>query len=106
MNTNYIIRRTHRWLGVLIGVQFLAWTAVTFDDTRHSTAYVATETGALQKMRNTPWRRFDFLWMLHTMDYQGRDNIGNWVLRVFSVFGLLTVLSVFLLFFVSSKHKV
>jgi uncharacterized iron-regulated membrane protein len=76
--------------------------AITF---RHpaTTVYVATELGTVQKFRNNAWRVFDFLWMLHTMDYQSRDNIGNWLLRVFSIFGLLTIVSGFVLFGVSSK---
>lgn len=77
--------------------------AVTFDDPRGTTVYVATELGTVQKFRNQPWRRFDFFWMLHTMDYQGRDNIGNWLLRCFSILGLATVLSGLVLFFISRK---
>lgn len=77
--------------------------AIAFDDDRHTTVYVASELGTIQKFRNRPWRRFDFLWMLHTMDFSSRDNIGNWLLRAFSVFGLATVCSGFLLFFVSRK---
>jgi uncharacterized iron-regulated membrane protein len=65
--------------------------------------YVASELGTVQKFRNKPWRIFDFLWMLHTMDYEGRDNFGNLLLRAFSIFGLITVLSGFVLFFVSSR---
>lgn len=79
--------------------------AVTFDDPRGTTVYVATELGTVQKHRNRPWRRFDFLWMLHTMDYTGRDNITNWLLRIFSVFGLATVTSGFVLFFISRKKQ-
>jgi uncharacterized iron-regulated membrane protein len=41
--------------------------------------------------------------MTHTMDYQGRDNFNTIVLRVFSLLGLLTVLSGFVLWFTSSK---
>jgi hypothetical protein len=41
--------------------------------------------------------------MGHTMDYKSRDNINNWLLRIFSGFGLITVLSGFVLFFVSGK---
>ena len=67
------------------------------------TIYVAAETGTYQTIRHNQWRAFDFLWMLHTMDYEGRDNFGNIALRAFSVFGLLTVCSGFLLFFVSSS---
>jgi len=65
--------------------------------------YVASELGTVQKFRNNKWRLFDFLWMLHTMDYQGRDNFGNILLRIFSIFGLVTVTSGFALFFVSAK---
>lgn len=79
--------------------------AFAFDDDRHTTVYVATALGTAQKFRNRPWRRFDFLWMLHTMDFQGRDHIGNWLLRAFSVFGLVTVCSGFALFWVSKKKK-
>jgi uncharacterized iron-regulated membrane protein len=77
--------------------------AITFEHPTNTTVYVATELGTVQKFRNNKWRVFDFLWMMHTMDYEGRDNFGNLLLRVFSVFGLITVLSGFLLFIISSK---
>jgi hypothetical protein len=79
--------------------------AMAFDDARNSVVYVSADLGTVQKIRNTPWRGFDFLWMLHTMDYSSRDNITNWLLRVFSIFGLLTVASGFVLFFVSRKRR-
>ena len=65
-------------------------------------AYVAIENGAFQTVRHRDWRWFDFLWMTHTMDYQGRDNFNTIVLRVFSLLGLITVLSGFLLWYTSS----
>jgi len=65
-------------------------------------AYVAIKNGAFQTVRHRDWRWFDFLWMTHTMDYQGRDNFNTIVLRAFSVLGLITVLSGFLLWFISS----
>jgi uncharacterized iron-regulated membrane protein len=68
----------------------------------NSTVYVSAELGTFQAIRHNQWRVFDFLWMLHTMDYQGRDNFGNILLKAFSVFGLFTVLSGFALYFVSS----
>lgn len=79
--------------------------AVSFDDERRTTIYIATELGTVQKIRNRPWRRFDFLWMLHTMDYLSRDNITNWLLRAFSIFGLTTVASGFILFFATQKRR-
>ncbi len=78
--------------------------AVTFEQPMSTTVYVATEMGIVTKYRNDKWRIFDFLWMLHTMDYQSRDNIGNWLLRAFSVLGLFTIASGFTLFIVSSKR--
>ncbi|MBK8426186.1 MAG: hypothetical protein IPL27_09570 [Lewinellaceae bacterium] len=36
------------------------------------------------KIPHEKWRWFDWLWMLLVMDY-GRDHIGNWLLRAFSV---------------------
>ena len=79
--------------------------AVTFAKPTETTVYVSTEMGVVTKYRNTKWRIFDFLWMLHTMDYESRDEIGNWLLRAFSIFGLLTICSGFILFFISSKTK-
>jgi uncharacterized iron-regulated membrane protein len=78
-----------------------AW-AVTFDSSDDLTVYVAAENGQIASFRTNEWRIFDFLWMLHTMDYKERDNINNYMLRVFSVFGIVTILSGFLLFFASS----
>ena len=77
--------------------------AITFSHPTNTTVYVASELGTVQKFRNSKWRIFDFLWMLHTMDYQSRDNISNWLLRAFSIFGLFTIISGFTLFFISQK---
>lgn len=65
-------------------------------------AYVALNNGAFQTVRHRNWRWFDFLWMTHTMDYEGRDDFNTIVLRSFSLMGLITVLSGFLLWFTSS----
>ena len=65
-------------------------------------AYISIKDGSFQTVRHRSWRWFDFLWMTHTMDYQGRDNINTLTLRIFSLLGLITVLSGFLLWFTSS----
>jgi uncharacterized iron-regulated membrane protein len=77
--------------------------AITFDQPANTTVYVSAELGNVQSFRNNQWRIFDFLWMLHVMDFENRDNINNWLLRAFSVFGLITLLSGFTLFFITSK---
>ena len=66
------------------------------------TAYISYADGGFQTVRHRDWRWFDFLWMTHTMDYQSRDNFNTTLLRVFSLLGLITVLSGFVLFVVSS----
>jgi len=66
-------------------------------------AYVDAKSGDFQRVRHRQWRWFDFLWMTHTMDYQGRDNFNTLLLRAFSLFGLITVLSGFALAFVTSS---
>ncbi len=78
-----------------------AW-AVEFDHKSKATFYFDAKTGAVNAVRTKSWRIFDWLWMTHIMDYKERDNINNYMLRAFSIFGLLTVLSGFTLFFVSS----
>lgn len=77
--------------------------AVTFEYPLETTVYVASELGTVQKFRNNKWRVFDFLYMMHTMDYESRDNFNNLLLRIFSLFGVITVISGFTLYFISSK---
>ena len=54
--------------------------------------------------RNDRWRWFDRFWMLHVMDYEGRDNFNSLLLQVVSGLGLVTVLSGFALFAVTSPR--
>lgn len=75
---------------------------ISYETAENVKAYVAVENGAFQTVRHRDWRWFDFLWMTHTMDYQGRDNFNTTLLRAFSLLGLVTVLSGFTLWFVSS----
>lgn len=75
---------------------------ISYETPQNLKAYVAVENGAFQTVRHREWRWFDFLWMTHTMDYQGRDNFNTIVLRAFSLLGLITVLSGFLLWYTSS----
>jgi hypothetical protein len=81
-----------------------AW-AIHFDQDDDLTAYVTAVDGRFQKVRHNGWRLFDFLWMSHTMDYQSRDDFNNWLLRAFSAFGLLTVISGFTLFFMTTNRS-
>lgn len=64
-----------------------------FDDLTGTSLYFAPVTGDLLGKRHDLWRAFDWLWMLHIMDYDTRENINNLLLRVASALGLLFALS-------------
>jgi uncharacterized iron-regulated membrane protein len=78
----------YRGGGRLVGIQYLAvstletreagatWQA-TFDDPDGTSLYFSAADGALVATRSDTWRMFDFFWMLHTMDYVGRDDFNN-----------------------------
>ena len=75
---------------------------ISYESPKEVKAYVSIEDGAFQTVRYRDWRWFDFLWMTHTMDYEGRDDFNTLLLRGFSLMGLITVLSGFILFYLSS----
>ena len=64
-----------------------------FDGWNKPTLYLSPATGQLVTRRHELWRIFDFLWMLHIMDYETRDNVNNWLLRGFTLLAFTTVLS-------------
>ena len=55
-----------------------------FDGWNKPTLYFSAQTGELLSRRHELWRVFDFVWMLHIMDYDTRDNVNNTLLRVFT----------------------
>jgi len=75
---------------------------ISYNSDNNLRAYVGALTGNFNTVRHRDWRWFDFLWMTHTMDYEGRDDFNNIVLRIFSLLGLITVVSGFLLWYISS----
>ena len=75
---------------------------ISYESDENLKAYISIKNAKFQTVRHRDWRWFDFLWMTHTMDYEGRDDFNNIVLRIFSLLGLITVMSGFSLWFVSS----
>ena len=69
-----------------------AWRVV-LDDVDHTHIYVDANSGRITARRNDAWRRFDFFWMLHTMDYRGRDDFNSILLTVFAALGMSAVIS-------------
>ena len=78
---------------------------VALDDARDTRLYLSPVTGEIIKRRNRYWRIFDFLWMLHIMDYQERTNFNNNLLRFMSIMGLITVASGYALWATSRRHR-
>lgn len=66
---------------------------VIYDDRAKTRLYISPDTGALINVRTRLWRVFDFMWMLHIMDYKDRDNINLWWLKLISFCALLFALS-------------
>ena len=56
-------------------------------------------------IRSNQWRIWDFMWGIHIMDWNERDNIGNVFLKIFSILALLSALSGIYLFFSSNKKQ-
>jgi hypothetical protein len=69
-----------------------AW-RLDLDDTDNTHIYVDASTTRITARRNDAWRRFDFFWMLHTMDYSSRDDFNTRWLILFASLGLFSVLS-------------
>lgn len=83
--------------------QLLPAYVVSYKNYGNLKAYISARDGSFRSVRHRDWRWFDFLWMTHTMDYEGRDDFNNIILRSFSLLGLITVLSGFLLWYISSS---
>lgn len=67
--------------------------AVQFDDFGHTTFYVAPSSGNIVARRHTLWRIFDFVWMLHIMDYKARVDVHNPLLQTAIIVAILMALS-------------
>lgn len=78
---------------------------VDFDDWLETSLYVHPDTGALVTRRHRFWRWFDFLWMLHILDFDTRTDMNNGLLRATTIMGLVTVLSGGWLLYFSFRRK-
>jgi len=78
---------------------------VEFDHWNKPTLYFSPTTGELVTRRHELWRFFDFVWMMHIMDYETRENINNPLLRTFTWGALLMALSGIWLLFYSFHRK-
>ena len=64
--------------------------------------YIDPYSAKIVAIRSNQWRIWDFMWGLHIMDWNERDDIGNVFLKIFSILALLSAISGIYLFFRSS----
>ena len=69
-----------------------AW-RVTLRDGKGTAVWIDARTGDVTARRNDLWRRYDFLWSLHIMDYRGRERFHHPLLVATAIAGLSVVAS-------------
>lgn len=74
-------------------------------DTFATSLYISAEDGRVLERRNDTWRLFDFFWMLHTMDYRGRDDFNNPLVVTVGFASLWLVLSGIILLARMFRHR-
>lgn len=79
---------------------------IDFDDRFATSFYIDPYSGKLATRRHQYWRIFDFLWMLHIMDYDERADAHNLLLNIAQVAGLFFAISgIWLLFYSFSGRR-
>lgn len=76
-----------------------------FGDSLNTAVYVSPDTGAVVARRNDLWRVFDFMWMLHIMDYEEREDFNHPLLVTTASTALLFVLSGLVMLFFSFRPR-
>ena len=67
--------------------------------------YIDPYSAKIVAIRSNQWRIWDFMWGLHIMDWNERDDIGNVFLKIFSILALLSAISGIDLFFYTNKKS-
>lgn len=88
-----------------LGSRSLPVWQITYDDLFESTLYISGFSGDVSAVRSDIWRMFDFLWMLHIMDYEDRSNFNNPLVILASSIGCFIVLSGLLMLINTMRHK-
>ena len=67
--------------------------------------YIDAESGSLLAVRTPQWRVFDFMWGLHIMDLQTREDSSHPVLIGFAGLSLISLLMAFWLLIARQRRK-
>lgn len=88
----------------LRGRHTAAW-KVEFAGNEPVTLYIDPWTGDLLARRTARWRLFDFLWMLHIMDYDTREDFNHPLLQIAALLGLTIALSGVSYWFLTRRRR-
>ena len=78
---------------------------VDFNDAQKTRYYIAADDGRILERRTGDWRVFDVFWMLHTMDYRGRDDFNHPLVITFAFLSVWLALSGVLLLFPTFRRE-
>ncbi len=67
--------------------------------------YISAQTGEIVAKRTDRWRLFDFLWMLHIMDYDEREDFNHPLLYLTALSAFLFTLTGFVLIYYKFRKK-
>lgn len=84
------------------GRQLPLW-RVSYSEPENLRLYIDGWTGEILARRTTRWRVFDFLWMLHIMDFDERDDFNTPLLQLAAAFGLLVAISGLVFWFMTTS---
>ena len=77
---------------------------VALEDGTH--VYIGRDTGQVEAVRTRWWRGFDFMWGLHIMDLQTREDTSHPILIIFATLGLIGAMLGCVLMFRRRKARV
>jgi len=86
------------------GLPSVVW-QVQFNDAENTVFYLDPNLGQLLRVRTDNWRVFDFVWMLHIMDYDERDDFNHALLIASSALALLFTISGLVLLVMTLRRK-
>ena len=75
------------------------------EDNKKINVYLDPFSEKIVAIRSNQWRVWDFMWGIHIMDWNERDNIGNIFLKIFSILALLSAISGIYLFFATNNRS-
>ena len=78
---------------------------VQFADADNTVFYLEPTLGQVLRVRTDNWRLFDFVWMLHIMDYDERDDFNHGLLIASSALALLFTISGLVLLVLTLRRK-